>query len=578
ISNAGTVSDGGAAVFTVTMSGSISAPTTVWYSTINGTASSTAGDFTALTGQALTFNPGGPTTQQITVPILVEPGNPAEGVESFSVGLQATQSGAAYATGSATILANGTVPTFSISGPGTVSEGANALFTVTMTGAISAPTTVWYSTIDGTATAAAGDFSAVNSQAVTFNPGGPTTQQISIPILVEAGNPAENAENFSVGLQASQGGAVFTSSSATIAANGSTAGPTFSISNAGTVSEGGAAVFTVTMSGSISAPTTVWYSTVNGTATAAAGDFNAVSSQALTFNPGGPTSQQISVPILVEPNNPAESAESFSVGLQATQGGAVFTSGSATIAANGGTTNAPTFTISNAGTVTEGGAAVFTVTMSGSISAPTTIWYSTINGTASSTAGDFSAVANQALTFNPGGPTTQQISIPILIEPSNPPENNEIFYVGLKATQTGAYFAHGSATIAANGSSGASAALFMSSAEGLDAPSVDAAKAQDWAAALESLNLLDNSQHIAALAHAWSAGVAGELAELAPHGATTLFEGAAPFVPALIASVSAAAETPWSGEPEHLGPQHAHFGDGFALQLGLQVHHGDWFG
>src|SRR5260221_3311388 len=74
-----------------------------------------------------------------------------------------------------------------------------------MTGSISAPTTICYSTLSGTASAAAGDFTAVTNHALTFNPGGPTTQQISIPILIEPGNPVETAETFSVGLRSATG-------------------------------------------------------------------------------------------------------------------------------------------------------------------------------------------------------------------------------------------------------------------------------------------------------------------------------------------------------------------------------------
>ena len=125
----------------------------------------------------------------------------------------------------------------------------------------------------------------------------------------------------------------------------------------------------------------IWYSTLPGTASAVRFSSGLFVNQPLTFNPGGATSHNIVIPTLVEPGNPAgESAETFSVGLQSTQTGSPFTTGSATILANG-VTPPPTFSISNAGNVTEGNNAVFTVNMSGSISAPVTIWYSTVSGT-----------------------------------------------------------------------------------------------------------------------------------------------------------------------------------------------------
>ena len=45
------------------------------------------------------------------------------------------------------------MPTFSISGPGNVIEGNFAVFTVNMTGSISSPFTIWFSTTPGTASA-----------------------------------------------------------------------------------------------------------------------------------------------------------------------------------------------------------------------------------------------------------------------------------------------------------------------------------------------------------------------------------------------------------------------------------------
>ena len=113
------------------------------------------------------------------------------------------------------------MPSFSISGPGNVTAGNNAVFTVTMTGSISSNYTIWYSTLSGTASAADGDYSSsyVNLP-LTFTPGGSTTQQIVIPTLTSSGSSTEAAETFSVGLQSTQTGNAFTSASATIQPNG----------------------------------------------------------------------------------------------------------------------------------------------------------------------------------------------------------------------------------------------------------------------------------------------------------------------------------------------------------------------
>lgn len=342
VGNAGTVTEGGNAVFTVTMTGTITAPATVWYSTFAGTASAAEGDYSgAYVNQPLVFQPGGGNTKTISIPILIEPNNPPEAAETFSVGLQGTETGSAFATGTATIAANGSssTPTFSIGNAGTVTEGSNAVFLVTLAGAITAPVTIWYSTFSGSASAAAGDYSGTFvNHPLTFTPGGANTRTISIPTLVENPNPPENAEMFSVGLQNTETGAAFAIGSATIAANGSTTPPPFTIGNAGTVTEGSNAVFLVTMNGTITSPVTVWYSTLSGTASAASGDYsNTFVDQPLVFSPGGSNTKQVIIPINVENPNHPESAESFSVGLQGTEHGSAFATGSATIAANGST-------------------------------------------------------------------------------------------------------------------------------------------------------------------------------------------------------------------------------------------------
>jgi hypothetical protein len=56
---------------------------------------------------------------------------------------------------------------FSISGPGNVAEDSNAVFTVTMTGSISAPVSAWYSTLSGSASAGAGDYSRLVCEPAT---------------------------------------------------------------------------------------------------------------------------------------------------------------------------------------------------------------------------------------------------------------------------------------------------------------------------------------------------------------------------------------------------------------------------
>ena len=307
---------------------------------LGGTAS--ASDYRVQSGSQVISGsiviPAGSSSAPISIYPLSD--NLVEGDESVSVQL----TGASGATLGSNLTATGTIhdaappagPTFSISNAGVVAEGNNAVFTVTMNGTISAPYTIWYSTFASTASAKNGDYpNTLVDQPLTFTPGGSNTQQITIPTFV-----TQNAhpDAFSVGLQKTQFGEAFTTGSGTIVSN--TGGPTFSISDAGNVTEGNNAVFTVTMSGSINTPYTIWYSTFAGTASVAHGDYpGTFVDQSLTFTPGGSNTQQITIPTFVTQNS---HPDSFSVGLQSSQHGGAFTSGVATIVAPANTPPAPT--------------------------------------------------------------------------------------------------------------------------------------------------------------------------------------------------------------------------------------------
>lgn len=81
--------------------------------------------------------------------------------------------------------------------------GANPLdFTVTLSAASSTPVTVSYATANGTATTADLDYTAANGT-LTFNPGGPLTQQIPVDVLGDL--TIEPDETFTVTLSSPSG-------------------------------------------------------------------------------------------------------------------------------------------------------------------------------------------------------------------------------------------------------------------------------------------------------------------------------------------------------------------------------------
>jgi hypothetical protein len=168
----------------------------------------------------------------------------------------------------------------------TVLQGAgdtpSAVFTVALSSPSRARVTVKYKTADGSATAAGHDFAPVHGT-LTFQPR-QTVQTIAVPILGGSG-PAPD-ETFQMVLsrpaRARLGRSVGT---ATLHDE------TLTVSNAtvGVPYGGGAdAVFTVQLSDPSPAPVSVQYGTVDGTASAAAGDY-APTFGSLTLPPGQTT-------------------------------------------------------------------------------------------------------------------------------------------------------------------------------------------------------------------------------------------------------------------------------------------------
>lgn len=193
-------------------------------------------------------------------------------------------------------------PTITI-GDVTVSEGANAVFTVSLSNASALTVTVNFATADGSALAP-GDYSS-SSGTVTFAPG-QTTQTISIATAADV--PQEAAEMFVVNLSGAANSTIADAlGQATIA--DTSAAPTLTINDV-MASEGGTAIFTVTLSAASAQTITVNFATADGNAMAP-GDYMALMG-VLTFTPGQ-TTAMISVPIATDV--PQDAAEMFVVNL-----------------------------------------------------------------------------------------------------------------------------------------------------------------------------------------------------------------------------------------------------------------------
>ena len=401
------VTEGDAGTSTLTFNVTLSNPSdqtvTVDYTTTDDTATTADGDYVAASG-TVTFNPG-QTTQ--TVDVTVNGDLTHESDETFTVDLSnASNAGVADASGQGTITNDDQVPDISIEDQ-SVTEGDAGTSTLTFNVTLSNPSdqtvTVDYTTTDDTATTADGDYVAA-SGTVTFNPG-QTTQ--TVDVTVNGDLTHESDETFTVDLSnASNGNVVAGSGTGTILDDD--ASPTISVANA-SVTEGNVGdttlSFDVTLSVASAGTVTVDYTTTDGSATVANGDYDAAS-DTLTFDPGQTTK---TVEVIVHGDTTYETDEGLTLDLS--------NANSATIADDSGTgtiTNddaAPTFAIDDVA-VAEGATGItsltFTVTKSGVTQLGSSVHYTTSGGAA--TAGVDYTGNSGTLSFAPGV-TSQPVTV-----------------------------------------------------------------------------------------------------------------------------------------------------------------------
>ncbi len=423
ISGGGNVAEGNPATFTVTLTGSPGSAVMVDYATATGTAA--ANDFTATNG-TLTFAVGASGNDLMqTFDVPVSSDNRVEGDETFTAslsGMLPAGFGLGTATETATITAAGTA-TVSISGGGNVAEGANASFTVTLTGSPGSAVLVDYRAEAGSA--AGNDFTPT-SGTLTFAADTSTlSQTFDVPVLTDT--RVEGNESFMARLSANSGSPLPTgfmlgtaTETATITAAGTA---TVSISGGGNVVEGANASFTVTLSAPPGAEVVVDYATAAGTAST--NDFTATSGT-LTFAADTSTLTQ-NFPVMTTDDALVEGDESFTATLTGTLP-AGFSLGTATETATITAEGMATVSISGGGDVAEGADASFTVTLSAPPGAEVVVDYATAAGTASTN--DFTATSG-TLTFAAETTTLSQDFTVSVLTDGGLVEDRETFTVTL---------------------------------------------------------------------------------------------------------------------------------------------------
>ena len=413
--NSGTV----VAQLTVTRTGSTTQSSTVEFMTSDETASFNSGDYNKTWG-TLAFN-AGVTTQTITVNVHGDTVDEPD--ETFVVTLSnPTNATISDATGRVTISDDDDPVTVTISDV-TVTEGdtgsVSAVFTVTLSRAVSAGVSVAYNTVQGTAVP--GDYSQ-SSGSLFFSPG-QTSRTVSVPVFGDSID--ESDETFSmqlsnpIGVVISDGTGVATIIDNDTAGSGGGGGggggggtsPTVSIADA-TLAEGNTGttsmIFTVTMSSASTNTVEVDYETIAGTATSGQ-DFTA-SIGRITFAPGE-TVKQLSVSIIGDTLD--ESDETFQVFFSRV-GGATFGDPNATgtIQDDDGS---PVLTMADV-EIVEGDSGTSTVDLilqlSSASSGFVSVDITTADGTALFDDADYYSTSG-TIVFNPGV-TTRTVSLTVV--------------------------------------------------------------------------------------------------------------------------------------------------------------------
>ncbi|MCA9052127.1 MAG: hypothetical protein KDA89_25500, partial [Planctomycetaceae bacterium] len=436
-------------VLTVSLDGQVDVPVNVDFSTADGTAASSDGDYTTADG-TLNFAGNVAGGQSLTITVEVAGDERVELDETFLVSLAQIaaggrsvvfESGGTSESGVVTIT-NDDAATVTI-GNVTAQEGSNGdttfSFTVTLTGTVDNDVRLNYSTVDETATAADGDYTAVSNGLLVFVAGQSTPQTRLVSVTVHGDSKVEDDESFLVALAGPQAGG------RNVSITNAVGRALISNDDSATLSVGDVAVaegifgatsltFTVTLSNEVDEDIMVIFDTQDGTATTASRDYIAKLNQPLTFPAGGgtgPHSRTVTVSVIgdgvVERDETIQGILSGlvnngrNVTLSGTPGTAtILNDDTATITITDAVVNEPD---SGPRTIS------FNVRLSGQVDVPVSLNWETEDGTALLVDGDYEQVTDGILQFS--GAESEVHSVTVEVNGDRRVEPDETFFVNL---------------------------------------------------------------------------------------------------------------------------------------------------
>jgi hypothetical protein len=318
--------------FTATLNNDVQGGFSVAYTTSDGTATTADNDYTDNDGPALAFTGTAGETKTITV--LVNGDTKVEANETFTVALGSI-TGAPAGVTVAGLAQTGTITNddnaiVTLTGGSAQSEGnagtTSYTFTATLNNPVQGGFSVAYTTNDGTATSADNDYIDNDGPALAFT--GTAGETKIITILVNSDIKVETNETFSVALGSVSGapiaGTVTTAGSPQTATINNDDNATVTLSAAASPlqhPEGNTATtgftFSVTLNNPVQGGFTLPYTTSDGLATTADGDY-IDNDGLLTF--AGTTGETQTITVLANGDLKVEANEDFSVALGSISG------------------------------------------------------------------------------------------------------------------------------------------------------------------------------------------------------------------------------------------------------------------
>ena len=265
---------GGTATVTLSLDNAVQGGFRLDVATSNGTATVAGSDYTALSGQQVTF--AGTAGETETVTVTLNNDAIAEGNETLTLGM----SNLASTSLSVRISDTGTLTindddgaTVTIADVSVAENSGPAVITLTSDKAVAGGFTVDVSTSDGSATTADGDYTAVSSQTVSFT--GNAGESQTVNITLGADSKLENDETFSVSMSNSSKSALTTITDTATVTITNDDSATLTISDNTTAENSGPSVVTLSVDNAVQGGFWVTVLRADGTATVADSDYTA---------------------------------------------------------------------------------------------------------------------------------------------------------------------------------------------------------------------------------------------------------------------------------------------------------------